>query len=79
MSTSGEQFAVLAEKIDTLIRVIALSIVADRPRQEQCELLSGVGLSSREIAEILGTTRNTVSVALSKMKKRRQDAGGMKE
>ena len=59
------------EKLDILIRIVALSVVAERPRQEQCELLGDSGLTPRQIAEILGTTPNTVSVALSKMRKER--------
>ncbi len=69
----------LSEKLDKLVRIVALSVVVDRPRQEQCELLSSAGLKPAEIAQILGTTPNTVSVALSTLKKQRQEAKGGKK
>jgi DNA-binding CsgD family transcriptional regulator len=38
-------------------------------QRERIAFLSKAGLGPTAIAEILGTTRNTVSVALAKMKK----------
>lgn len=67
---------VLGAKLDTLIRLQAVSVV-DRlgTQREKIFFLSKAGLSPKTIADILGTTANSVSVALSKSKK----AGGKNE
>ena len=62
--------ASVAAKLDTLIRLQATSMVERLGTQrERIAFLSKAGLGPTVIAEILGTTRNTVSVALAKMKK----------
>ena len=61
----------IADKLDILIRLQAQALVSNFERQkDKIEFLAAAGLSSSLIAEILGTSRNTVSVALSKMKNR---------
>lgn len=66
----AEGLAALGAKLDTLIRLQATSMVDRLPTQrERIAFLSKAGLGPKMIAEILGTTTNTVSVSLSKMKK----------
>ena len=66
----SEGLAAVAAKLDTLIRLQATSMVERMGTQrERIAFLSKAGLGPTAIAEILGTTRNTVSVALAKMKK----------
>lgn len=62
--------AILAAKFDTLIRLQA-TLAVDRlgTQREKILFLSKAGLPPKEIADILGTTANTVSVALSKSRK----------
>lgn len=62
--------AAIVAKLDTLIRLQATSMV-DRfgTQRERIAFLNRVGLGPKAIADILGTTSNTVSVALAKMKK----------
>lgn len=67
-----EQFETLLAKLDALVRLAALSATAAMKRPEQFLLLSNVGLSPKEIAEIVGTTPNTVSVTLSTMRKKKK-------
>jgi hypothetical protein len=56
-------------KLDTVIKLMALSIVSDRdPLQENALKLQRAGLGPKEIAALCGTTPNTVSVALSNAK-----------
>ena len=76
--TDGEQQ--IAVKLDTLIRLVAVGVCGDRPQVEKIAMLSGAGLQPKAIAEILGTTPNTVSVSLSNLRKqgrtsRRSSAG----
>lgn len=60
----------LIDKIDILIRLQAISMVERFATQrEKIAFLSKVGLGPKVIADILGTSANTVSVALSNMKK----------
>lgn len=59
-----------SEQLETLIRLVAMTVVADKPTlREQIGLLSRAGLQPKWIADLLGTTPNTVSVELSKLRK----------
>lgn len=65
-------FRKIEEKLDTLIKLA--SILTSEAREglgEKAEILTRAGLAPKEIAEILGTTANTISVSLSKMKKKK--------
>lgn len=57
-------------KLDTLIRIQALVAVRDLDTQkDKIVYLSGAGIRPKDIATILGTTSNTVNVAISNHKK----------
>lgn len=62
----------LSDKLDVLIRLAAIGLCEDKTQQEKIYLLSMAGLTPKTIADILGTTPNTVSVALSNMRKKRR-------
>jgi DNA-binding CsgD family transcriptional regulator len=60
----------LSAKLDTLIRLQAhLAVSGLSSQKEKVLFLGRVGLAAKEIADILGTTTNTVSVALSNARK----------
>ena len=60
----------IRSKLDVIIRLLAAnSISEDRSIKDNAVALSRSGLTPKEIAEILGTTSNTVSVALSTARK----------
>jgi DNA-binding NarL/FixJ family response regulator len=59
----------IVRRLDILIRLIATGACADRTQKEKIMILSSAGLSSREIADFLGTTPNTVSVQISQLKR----------
>lgn len=65
-----------AESLSTfesrLLNLLALQLVQGKAQVEQIVLLSKVGLRPIEIAGLLGTTPNTVSVLLSKEKRERK-------
>ncbi len=67
MGQTSENF--VGDKLDTLIRLVALGLCQGKTQKEQIALLASAGLQRKGIAEILGTTRNTVSVALSNLRK----------
>lgn len=64
----GNEKAVL-EKLDQLVRLMSLSLVEGKKQADQIALLSKSGFQPKEIADLLGTTPNTVRVALSNMRK----------
>lgn len=68
MNTADE----LASKLDVLIRLTAIGLCADRSQREKIGILDSAGLPPKQIAEILGTTPNTVSVALAGLRKERK-------
>lgn len=55
-----------------LLNLLALMLVQERQQPEQISLLSRAGFRPSEIAELVGTTPNTVSVTLSKLKASRK-------
>ena len=61
----------VSRKLDTLIRLLAFSLIEGRKKKDQLLLLSKAGFQPRHIAEMLGTTPNTVRVALSNIRKRK--------
>ncbi len=58
------------QRLDTLIRLVASNLLAGKKQQEKIELLSKSGLAPKEIAELIGTTPNTVRVSLTAMRKK---------
>ena len=60
----------ILSRLDRIIRLLAASIAADKSQRERIRLLSSAGLAPQEIAQALGTTSNTVRVALVAIRKR---------
>lgn len=52
-----------------LVNILALLLVQERTQGEQIDLLSRAGFRPAQIATLIGTTRNTVSVELSVRKR----------
>ena len=73
----------LGEKLDLLSRLVAISLINGKPQREQVRLLSIAGMRPTVIAQLLGTTANTVNVALSALRKggklRLKSEGGMED
>ncbi len=66
---TGPIFANISTRLDQAVRLLAISIAADKKQREQISILSRAGLDRHEIAQILRTTPGTVSVELSALKK----------
>ena len=60
----------ISEKIDAVVRLLAVSVTAGKKRTEKLVLLSQAGFQPKKIAELLGTTPNSVRVELSRLRKR---------
>ncbi len=75
-----EEESFVVERLDTLIKLHAWSIVRNLDSQkEKIFFLNRVGLKPKEIGEILGTSANSVSVALAKAKASEKHATTKKE
>ena len=67
---SDELLSEIAAKLDTLVRIQALlSVRGVETQKDKIISLQGAGIRPKDIASILGTTPNTVNVALAKHKK----------
>lgn len=65
------QLSEISGKIDILIRLSALGLVRDiKAQKHQIAILSDAGFQPKQIADILGTSSNTVSVALTAIRKK---------
>jgi hypothetical protein len=57
------------DKMDMLVRLSAIALINGKRQKDQIRLLSIAGMRPAEIAELIGTTPNTVNVALSSLRK----------
>ena len=64
------------EPLEEIVRLLAIELRRDSPSQAQAiEEMSRAGFGPSRIAELLGTTPNTVNVAISNAKKRKRLKG----
>jgi len=61
---------VLAEKIDVLTIITAAGVFRDEPMTESIASLLDLGLETRQIAKILGTTPNSIRAIKSQLAKK---------
>ena len=64
----------ILEELRRMNRLLAVTSLRDLSKRERIELLANVGFPPREIADLIGTTPNTVSVELSKLRRRKNTA-----
>jgi DNA-directed RNA polymerase specialized sigma24 family protein len=65
-----KQFKEIIERLDKLTRIIAISNTRGLTSTDRIILLHQVGFAPREIADMLNTTSNVVSVTLSLRRKK---------
>ena len=70
---SDTQFRILTHKMDTLIKLTAISALRGKNLTDQVGILSEIGLQPSEIAVILGTDPSTVSTLKSRVKKKKTE------
>lgn len=66
----------LSEKLDRVLRLLAIIAVRGMPQTAQIASLNRAGFSPKDIAGILGTTANTVRVALVSIRRAESYRGG---
>lgn len=68
----NDHYGEISRKLDVLIRLQAFALLDGKPKREQLNVLSFAGMAPKEISELLGTTANTVSVELHKLRKEKR-------
>jgi CRP-like cAMP-binding protein len=61
----------LVSELRVIRRLLALSLIEGKKNRDQIAILAAAGMDRHEIAELVGTTANTVSVEISILKKRK--------
>ncbi|MFH1326658.1 MAG: hypothetical protein ABIH59_00845 [archaeon] len=69
----------LLKKFDTVIKLLTISSLKDETQLQKIKILSSAGLPPKDIADLLGTSSNTVSVALHKLKNKSKENTSKKE
>lgn len=59
----------ILNELRRITKLLALTVANDKTQKEQIALLSGVDFQPKEIANMIGTTSNTVRVTLARLKK----------
>lgn len=67
-----KQFRILSGKMDTIIKLLALSAIKGKEVKEQVWLLSSSGFQPKDIADILRKTPNHIRVILHRLRKERK-------
>lgn len=57
------------DKLEMLVRLTAIALVDRKKQRDQIRLLSLAGMPPKDIADLIGTTPNTVNVALTNLRK----------
>ena len=60
----------LFEKLDKISKILAVGAMKDKEFRDQIKILTDIGFSPSEIAEITGKNVNTVNVTKTLMKKK---------
>jgi len=60
---------VMEHKLDTIIKLLAIQAIGSKNFREQIALLSSMGMTAKEIAELTGKTANNVKVTLHLIRK----------
>lgn len=64
-----QQFKALSDKIDTIIKLLALDAIEDKPLKDQILILSSFGFQPKQIAGLLDKTPNHIRVLLHGIRK----------
>jgi DNA-directed RNA polymerase specialized sigma24 family protein len=66
-----QQFKQLSNKIDTIIKLLALNAVEDKQLKDQVSILSSFGFQPKQIADMLGKTPGNIRVILHRLREER--------
>jgi len=63
----------IVEKLDVIIKLLAMNQIKGKEVGEQIVLLSKLGIANKDVADILGKSQNTVNATLSQHRKKKDD------
>ena len=66
------EFSMIEEKLNLVIKLLAMQIIGDKEYREQVYLLSSIGIKIKDIAELTGKTQNNVKVTLHNIRKQKK-------
>lgn len=67
-----QQYKDLSNKLDTIIRLLALNVVQGKELKNQVSILSSFGFQPKQIADMLNKTPNHIRVILHGLRKSRK-------
>lgn len=70
MSNKEKNNDKILEELQRITKILVLIATEGKNQREQIGILSKIGFQPKEIAGLLGTSRNTVSVALVDIRKK---------
>ncbi len=62
---------IIVEKLDMIIKLLALNQIKGKEIGEQILFLSTLGIANKDIAEILNKSQNTVNATLSQHRRKK--------
>ena len=75
-ATSGSALAEeLVERLDLILRVLALQVAEGKSMTERARLLKTAGLDNKTIAEVLNTSDATVRTLTSNLRSKKKKTG----
>ena len=66
----------ILQELRRISKLLSLTVTRDLMQKEKIELLANVGFQPKEIADLIGTTPNTVRVALVDIRKKARTGKG---
>lgn len=60
----------ILRELQRITKLLVLTATKDQSQRDRIAVLSNIGFRPKEVAELLGTTSNTVSVTLSEIRKK---------
>jgi|WetSurMetagenome_2_1015567.scaffolds.fasta_scaffold1103005_2 hypothetical protein len=80
MSQQNELLAEISEKLDKVLRLLALDVVKGYEKEiEKIDILDSIGFRPIEIAKFLNKSQDNVNNRLNEIRKKREIVSGMKK
>lgn len=74
-----EDLGILFQKLDTIIRLVAGNLLKDaKTKTEKIEILTALGITTKEIAQLVGGSEATVDVLKNRLKHKKTSRRVMK-
>ena len=70
MSNKKNSYKELLEELKRITKILILIAIEGKTQREQIKVLDSIGYTPKDIAELLGTTSNTVRVTLVDIRKK---------